>query len=177
MKLMIASDIHGSAFYCKEMLEAFRRERADRLLLLGDLLYHGPRNYLPQGYAPGEVASMLNAYKGFLLCVRGNCDCEVDQMMLEFPILSDSCLLFLEGRVFLATHGHHDAPPLASGSILLCGHTHVPAWEELGEGVLRLNPGSVTLPKEGSAHSYMVAENGSLFWKDLDGNCFHERTL
>lgn len=107
MKIMVASDIHGSALYCRKMLDAFEREQADRLLLLGDLLYHGPRNDLPAGYAPKEVIPLLNAQKNRLLCVRGNCDTEVDQMVLEFPIMAESCILWLGSRMVFATHGHH----------------------------------------------------------------------
>ncbi|MBR3936066.1 MAG: phosphodiesterase, partial [Oscillospiraceae bacterium] len=97
MKIMIASDIHGSAFYCKEMLKSFENEHPDRILLLGDILYHGPRNDLPKDYAPKEVISMLNGIKEYILCVRGNCDTEVDQMALEFPILADYATLFVDG--------------------------------------------------------------------------------
>ena len=133
MKLMIASDIHGSAPCCRKMLDAFDREGADRLLLLGDLLYHGPRNDLPAGYAPKEVIRLLNARKNRILCVRGNCDTEVDQMVLAFPILAESCILWLGSRMVFATHGHHfntaSLPPLQAGDILLHGHTHIPAWE------------------------------------------------
>ena len=107
MKMMIASDIHGSACYCREMLAAFDREQADKLLLLGDILYHGPRNDLPKEYAPKEVASLLNARKNQLLCVRGNCDTEVDQMVLDFPVLADYCILYVGDRMIFATHGHH----------------------------------------------------------------------
>ena len=164
MKLMIASDVHGSALYCGQMLEAYQREEADRLLLLGDILYHGPRNDLPEGYAPKEVITMLNPMKENLLCVRGNCDTEVDQMVLAFPIMAEYCLLELPctGTVFV-THGHvynpHHLPPLKQGDILLNGHTHIPACEEImdmeGRTYRYLNPGSVSIPKEGSAHSYM----------------------
>ena len=181
MKLMVASDIHGSAHYCKEMLAAFDRERADRLLLLGDLLYHGPRNDLPRGYAPKEVAAMLNERKAQLLCVRGNCDAEVDQMMLDFPILAEHCILYLGGRMVFATHGHHfhkDAmPPLQPGDILLHGHTHVPAWEPVGDGRLYLDPGSVSLPKQGSTHSYLLLTEQSAVWKDLSGTPYHTMPL
>ena len=110
MKLMIASDIHGSSYYCRKMIEAYRQEEADRLLLLGDLLYHGPRNNLPRDYNPKEVISMLNEIKNELLCVRGNCDTEVDQMVLDFPILAEYCLLELDGRTIFATHGHNFNP-------------------------------------------------------------------
>ena len=101
MKLMIASDIHGSAYYCRKMLEAYDREKADKLLLLGDILYHGPRNDLPKEYAPKEVIAMLNARKQEILCVRGNCDTEVDQMVLEFPILADYCFFESEWTEYL----------------------------------------------------------------------------
>lgn len=160
MKLMIASDLHGSAFYCRQLLAAMEREQPDKLLLLGDILYHGPRNDLPKGYAPKEVIAMLNPLRERLLCVRGNCDTEVDQMVLDFPILADYALLYAGSRTVFATHGHHYntacPPPLAKGDILLHGHTHVPAWQEFGSGNLYLNPGSVAIPKENSAHSYMM---------------------
>ncbi len=176
MKLMIASDIHGSAFWCQKMLDAFKREGADRLLLLGDLLYHGPRNDLPLEYAPKKVIEMLNAHRDRLLCVRGNCEAEVDQMVLTFPVLSDSCILWLDGRMIFATHGHvfHEKalPPLRDGDILLHGHTHVPACRTHTEdGAPRytyLNPGSVSIPKENSAHGYMTLEDGLFSWKDLE---------
>lgn len=173
MKLMIASDIHGSAGSCRKMLDQFEKEGAQRLLLLGDLLYHGPRNDLPGDYRPKEVISLLNGKKQSLLCVRGNCEAEVDQMVLEFPVLSDSMILFLDGRMVFATHGHifHEdhLPPLQEGDILLHGHTHVPVLENRGSYIL-LNPGSVSLPKQNTAKSYMIYENGVFTLKDLDGN-------
>ncbi|MBQ1207404.1 MAG: phosphodiesterase [Lachnospiraceae bacterium] len=173
MKIMIASDIHGSLYYCDKMLEAFKREQADRLLLLGDILYHGPRNDLPRDYAPKAVISRLNAIKGKILCVRGNCDTEVDQMVLEFPILADYCVLTAGERLVYATHGHNHnlkaLPPLQPGDVLLHGHTHVPACEPFGEGNMYLNPGSVSIPKEDSWHGYMMLEDGVFVWKDLDG--------
>ena len=172
MKWMIASDIHGSAYYCRKLLEAYEKEEAERLLLLGDILYHGPRNDLPEGYAPKEVIELLNARKNDIYCVRGNCDTEVDQMVLDFPILSDSCMLFLGGHVLVATHGHvwnpENLPPLCPGDILLNGHTHVPAFERTGE-VLYANPGSVSLPKNGSWRGYLLAGERSLAWKELGG--------
>ena len=177
MKLMIASDIHGSAFYCEKLFSAFDREQPDRLLLLGDLLYHGPRNDLPEGYAPKEAATLLNAHAGFILCVRGNCEAEVDQMMLSFPCLSDSCLLYVDGHTLFASHGHtyNEAhlPPLQSGDIFLSGHTHIPKKTTSG-GIVCLNPGSVSIPKNGSAHSYMTFENSVFQWKALDGEVFDE---
>lgn len=177
MKLMIASDIHGSAYYCRKMLEAYDREKADKLLLLGDILYHGPRNDLPKEYAPKEVIAMLNARKQELLCVRGNCDTEVDQMVLEFPILADYCFLNLDGQNIYATHGHvwnpTTLPMLKAGDILLNGHTHVPACEEIktesGDSARYMNPGSVSIPKENSEHSYIICEHGVFEWKNLEG--------
>ena len=182
MKWMIASDLHGSAYYCRKMLEAFEREGADRLFLLGDLLYHGPRNDLPREYAPKEVISLLNEKKEKLLCVRGNCDAEVDQMVLEFPVLADYAVLPVGQRLIYATHGHiyhvKNLPPLAPGDVLLHGHTHVPAWTEFGQGNLYLNPGSVSIPKENSLHSYMTLEGNTMQWKELESTAvFHELTL
>lgn len=181
MKLMIASDIHGSAYYCREMLAAFEREGAERLLLLGDLLYHGPRNDLPRDYAPKEVIALLNGVRTRLFCVRGNCDAEVDQMVLQFPILADYSVFPLENRLVYATHGHvyntQNPPPLAPGDVLLHGHTHVPAWTEFGQGNLYLNPGSVSIPKENSPHGYMTLEDGTARWKTLSGEIYHEMKL
>lgn len=178
MKIMIASDIHGSAYYCEKMLTAFEREQADKLLLLGDVLYHGPRNDLPKDYAPKKVIAMLNAIKDRILCVRGNCDTEVDQMVLEFPILADYCILTAGSKMVYATHGHNfnmsKCPPLQKGDILLHGHTHIPAWTEFGNENLYLNPGSTSIPKEGSQHSYMMLKDGKFEWKNLDGEVYHK---
>ena len=176
LKLMIASDIHGSAYYCRQMLAAFDRERADKLLLLGDILYHGPRNDLPREYAPKEVIALLNERKNHILCVRGNCDTEVDQMVLAFPILADYAYLVIDGVTLFATHGHvhnlNHLPPLGKGTILLHGHTHVPAWERQ-DGVWYLNPGSVSIPKGDSLPSYMTLKQGEFQWKTLDGTVYH----
>ena len=181
MKWMIASDLHGSAYYCREMVKAFEREGADRLMLLGDLLYHGPRNDLPKDYAPKEVIPMLNQLKPKLCCVRGNCEAEVDQMVLEFPVMADYCILPVGQQLVYATHGHiynlKNLPLLAPGDILLHGHTHVPAWTEFGEGNLYLNPGSLSIPKENSPHGYMTLEGETFQWKTLDGEVYHELKL
>ena len=180
MKYLIASDIHGSAFYCAQLLEALHREGADTLLLLGDLLYHGPRNDLPQGYAPKEVIAQLSGVKDKVFCVRGNCEAEVDQMVLPFPVLADYCLLEQKGRVIFATHGHHynlENPPLLQpGDVLLHGHTHIPAKDN-SLGFWYLNPGSVSIPKENSPHSYMTLEDGQFLWKDLDGAVYDSLAL
>lgn len=172
MKLMIASDIHGSSYYCKKLIDAYQREKADKLLLLGDILYHGPRNDLPRDYNPKEVIAILNPMKQELLCVRGNCDTEVDQMVLEFPILADYCFIELDGHTIFATHGHvhnpKNLPMLKEGDILLNGHTHIPANQDMGTYTY-MNPGSVSIPKEKSEHGYMIYD-GEFIWKDLDGN-------
>lgn len=177
MKLMIASDIHGSAYYCHRMVEAFQAEGADKLILLGDVLYHGPRNDLPRDYAPKEVIAMLNPLKEKILCVRGNCEAEVDQMVLEFPVLADYAVILVgEGRTIYITHGHvyneENLPPHGQGDVLLCGHTHLPAVREhFGKdeaGYVYMNPGSVSIPKGDSTHSYMVFEDSTFAWKELE---------
>lgn len=176
MKLMIASDIHGSAYYCRKLLEAFDREQANRMLLLGDILYHGPRNDLPKEYDPKAVLAMLNARKTSLFCIRGNCDTEVDQMVLEFPLLADYCIIMVKDRLMYASHGHKYTPanlPLQEGDIFLQGHTHVPKCSE-HSGILWLNPGSVSIPKENSHHQYMLLEDGKFTWKDFAGSTLME---
>ena len=169
MKLMIASDLHGSAYYTRLLLTAMDREQPDRLLLLGDLLYHGPRNDLPREYAPKQVIQLLNARKSQILCVRGNCEAEVDQMVLEFPVLSEFGVVFADGLTIYMLHGHKNLDiPVMPGDILLCGHTHVPAVRKDGEHYY-VNPGSVSIPKEGSCHGYMMLENRQLRHVSLEG--------
>ena len=173
MKYMIASDIHGSAFYCRSLVEAYKREQADRLILLGDLLYHGPRNDLPEEYDPKQVIDMLNSLKDEILCVRGNCEAEVDQMVLDFPVMADYAVLSRENNIVFITHGHvyneQHLPPLKKGDILLHGHTHVPKCVD-HENYVYMNPGSVGIPKEDSWHGYMTLENDTFIWKNLEGN-------
>ncbi len=175
MKLMIASDIHGSALYCEQLLNAYQNERPDRFLLLGDLLYHGPRNDLPNGYAPKKVIEMLNNIAADLLCVRGNCEAEVDQMVLTFPVLADYAWLDVNGLRIFATHGHlygeDNPPPLKKGDFLLCGHTHVPACRK-HENFTYLNPGSVSIPKENSPRGYMILQDQTFLWKTLSGESY-----
>ena len=177
MKYLIASDLHGSATYTAQLLAAFEREGADRLILLGDILYHGPRNDLPEGYAPKEVIALLSPLKDKILAVRGNCDTEVDQMVLPFPIMADYAILTAGDRLVYATHGHlyHNdhLPPLMPGDIRLPGHTHVPKCQVFATHVY-LNPGSVSIPKEGSAHGYMTLEGDLFTWKNLDGESYLE---
>ncbi len=180
MKWMIASDIHGSALWCERLLKRYEAEGADRLLLLGDLLYHGPRNELPDNYAPKRVIEMLNSRKGDITCVRGNCEAEVDQMVLSFPVMADYGVMMLGERMLFFTHGHHfneeNPPMLKQGDILLNGHFHVPCCRE-HENYVYMNPGSVSIPKEGSAHSYMTLRDGHFQWKDMDGNPYMEYFL
>ena len=176
MKWLIASDLHGSAYWTRRLLDAYRAEGAGRLLLLGDLLYHGPRNDLPREYAPKEVIALLSPLADRIFCVRGNCEAEVDQMVLPFPVMADYALLEQSGHLIFATHGHRydlAAPPkLQPGDVLLHGHTHVPACVETGT-FSYLNPGSVSIPKEDSPHSCMTLEDGLFRWLDLeDGSVF-----
>ncbi|MGN0549836.1 MAG: phosphodiesterase [Acutalibacteraceae bacterium] len=177
MKWLIASDIHGSAYWCRRLLEKYEQEKADRLILLGDVLYHGPRNDLPDEYAPKKVIEMLNGMSDSILCVRGNCDTEVDQMVLKFPVLADYALLDLGERMIYMTHGHvyheNNLPPLHEGDILLHGHTHISKCVDHGNYVY-MNPGSVSIPKENTPHGYMTLENGRFIWKSLDGETIKE---
>ncbi len=186
MKFLIASDLHGDALCTAALLEQFEKSGAHRLLLLGDLLYHGPRNDLPAGYAPKEVISLLSRYRDALLCVRGNCDTEVDQMVLPFPILSELALVDTGRHVFCLTHGHTHGedtpPPLRRGEILLCGHTHVPACRPIGDpacGNYYVNPGSTSIPKDGSPKSYLLYDSadGSLSFRTLAGEEYRRELL
>ena len=180
MKLMFASDIHGSAYYCRKMLEAYQAEEAGRLILLGDILYHGPRNDLPKEYAPKEVIAMLNPMKNDICAVRGNCEAEVDQMVLDFPVMTDYALILYEERNIYATHGHiyneNNLPPLKNGDILIHGHTHVLKAEKREDYTL-LNPGSVSIPKEGNPPSYAILEDGLFTIKGFDGTIIKELQL
>lgn len=173
MKFLIASDIHGDIDCARATFSAYDSEKADKLLLLGDLLYHGPRNDLPPAYSPKEVISLLNERRDCILAVRGNCDTEVDQMVLSFPILADYAYVCADGLNVIMTHGHkyntETPPPMLPGEILLHGHTHVLAADEFGNGNFRLNPGSVTLPKENNPKSYAILENRVFTVKSFDG--------
>ena len=175
MKLMIASDLHGSNYYVKKLMDRFQQEQPHKLLLLGDLLYHGPRNALPEDYSCPDVAQQLNAIKEHIVAVRGNCDAEVDQMVLDFPIMADYALLEVNGLTLYATHGHlwnEDCPPkMAEGTVLLNGHFHVPACRVHGR-YLYVNPGSTSIPKGGSVGSYLVLEGRTFTWKDMDGGAY-----
>ncbi|MGN1095612.1 MAG: phosphodiesterase, partial [Eubacteriales bacterium] len=168
MKLVIASDIHGSSLFCEKLISAYKNEGAERLVLLGDILYHGPRNDLPGGYEPKRVIEMLNSMNNEIICVRGNCDTEVDQMVLDFPILSESAMLFDGKNTMFLTHGHRFnkdlLPPLKEGDILIYGHTHVPL-DTVCCGVRCINPGSVSIPKNGSTRGYILYNDGEFIRK------------
>jgi len=177
MKWFIASDIHGSLYYCQKVIEAYKKEKADKMILLGDILYHGPRNDLPKDYNPKEVIEILNKLENDILCVRGNCDTEVDQMVLSFPILATYGIIVENEKLIYITHGHiyneSNLPPLKKGDILLHGHTHVAKCTEY-ETYTYINPGSASIPKENTHHGYMTLENGKFEWKDFDGNVIME---
>ena len=173
MKIFIASDLHGSAEYCRQLKEAFLRENADKLILLGDILYHGPRNDLPEGYSPKEVLKILETIKDKVICVKGNCDAEIDSDLLPFPVVSDLGVILCDGLSIYFAHGHKAEPALSVGDIYVTGHTHIPL-KEIHEGHYHLNPGSLSLPKEGTKHGYIVYENKKFTFKDLKGEAFDE---
>lgn len=163
MKIMIASDIHGSEKYAQKLVDAYKKSGAKKLVLLGDYLYHGPRNDLSQGYNPKGVIAILNGIKDELLCVRGNCDTEVDQMVLEFPIMADYTVMADGDRMIYFTHGHKygpgNFPGVRVGDVIVSGHTHIPINEEF-DGIQCVNPGSVSIPRCGSEHQCLIYENG-----------------
>lgn len=181
MKLLIGSDIHGDAAGAKTLVNVYKKEKCDRILLLGDILYHGPRNDLPAAYAPKEVIAMLGEVGDRILSVRGNCEAEVDQMVLPFPVLADYALLCLDGLTVFATHGHlyntEKKPPLAPGDILLHGHTHLYACEDFGNGNTYLNPGSVSLPKGGNPKTYMIYEDRTFTLYDAEGKVLFTKSF
>lgn len=177
MRLVIASDVHGSSKWCKKLLERFEEERADKLILLGDILYHGPRNPLPDEYMPAKVFEMLNAVADKIIAVRGNCDSEVDQMVLSFNISSDYAEVFDSSCRLVFSHGHRAVPPLSPSDAYLTGHTHVQLNRIEEGGYVHLNPGSVSLPKEDSLRAYILYENGVFTFKDLEGRAFDTRKI
>lgn len=182
MKYFIASDIHGSSFYCKKLVKAIENENPDKIFFLGDILYHGPRNDLPKEYNPKIVIDLLNPLKNKVLCVKGNCDAEVDQMVLDFEISEQDFFLEEENYFIYATHGHHinfnnffDFHHETKNSkkiiILLNGHTHIPSFEKK-ENLLYVNDGSVSIPKENSQNCYVILQDNKIFWKNLEGQIF-----
>ena len=174
MKWFIISDIHGSSFYFDKAVSAYEKEKADKILILGDILYHGPRNDLPEKYDPKKIIPVLNGLKDKIVCVRGNCDTEVDQMVLDFPIMAEYIVLSEGGKNIYATHGHKlSSIPVNKGDIILHGHTHIPRCEYEND-ILYINPGSTSIPKSNSQNSYMILENGKFTWKTLDSEIYKE---
>ena len=176
IKLLIASDIHGSAYWCSKLMDAYQNEKADRMILLGDILYHGPRNALPKEYDPQRVCDLLNQISDRILCVRGNCDADVDQWLIHFPIMADYSCIMENYLVIYLKHGHvygkdfrkdESFPPLQKKDVVLSGHTHIPITEPT-DGGLFFNPGSVSIPKNGSKNGYMTLENGLFIWKSFE---------
>lgn len=176
MKLLIASDLHGGADACAKLCEIFARSGADQLILLGDVLYHGPRNDLPKGYAPKQVIPMLNAIADKIICVRGNCDAEVDGMVLDFDVLTAHRTLCDGDLCMFLHHGHHDLPALAPGTVVLYGHTHLVEHHEQ-DGLYFFNPGSPTIPKGGNPPTYLLYENRTFTALNFDGKVFFEKTV
>lgn len=181
MKLMIASDIHGSLKYCRELVERYKEEKCEKLVLLGDILYHGPRNDLPEEYSPKDVIELLNGMADEILCVRGNCEAEVDEMVLSFPVLAEYAFFYHKGRMFFLTHGHkmnpQNMPKIKKGDVLFNGHTHVSKIKELENGVVYMNPGSVSIPKEGTPRGYMIVDDTAVIHKNLSGEGLEEYSL
>ncbi|RXI40020.1 phosphodiesterase [Clostridium tetani] len=177
MKLFFISDIHGSSYYLEKVINIFEKEKADYLVILGDELYHGARNPLPKEYNPKKVAEILNTYKNKIIAVRGNCDSEVDQMVLNYPIMSDYSIILYNNRRLFLTHGHiynkNNLPTISNGDVLIYGHTHVPIAEKINN-IFIVNPGSITFPKENTPHCYGVLENNTFKIKTLDGEVFKE---
>ena len=180
MKLLIASDIHGSLTFCERLAERYREESCDKLILLGDILYHGPRNDLPEGYNPKGVIALLNGMSDEILTVRGNCEAEVDDMVLDFNVLAEYAILYHGKRMLFLTHGHRfnpqNLPKLKKGDILFNGHTHVSKIEEIGD-ILYVNPGSVSIPKENTPRGYIIVDDEKITHKTLDGDVVSEYSL
>ncbi|MGN0526114.1 MAG: phosphodiesterase [Acutalibacteraceae bacterium] len=172
MKLLIASDIHGSLKYCEKLVERYKEEKAEKLILLGDILYHGPRNDLPEAYNPKGVIALLNSVSEEILAVRGNCEAEVDDMVLDFPVLAEYATVWNRGRMFFLTHGHKfnpdNLPKLKKGDVLFNGHTHISKIEKIGDFIYA-NPGSVAIPKENTSRGYIILTDNEIIRKDLDG--------
>ena len=169
-KIMFASDLHGSSFYVEKMFKIYKEKNCDTLVLLGDLLYHGPRNDLPDGYEVKNVAKILNSIGDQIIAVKGNCDGEVDQNMFDFPILQENALISIDSYNFFATHGHRyneeNLPPYKNIDILLNGHFHIPAFNKHSEYIY-INPGSVSIPKQNTKHSIIIYENKKFQFVDI----------
>jgi len=168
MKLLIASDIHGSNYYCEKLIKKFIDSHSDKLLLLGDILYHGPRNDLPKDYNPKKVIALLNPIAKKIICIRGNCDAEVDNMVLDFDILADHTYLVCDNTTFYLAHGHHEPDKLQNGTIYLSGHTHIPLVEKLDNSILHINPGSTSIPKGNFESSFAIYDGQTITIYDFD---------
>ena len=181
MKMLIASDIHGSASCIKKLWERYDVEKPDRIILLGDLLYHGPRNDLPDVYDTRVAAELLNIHSDIITCIRGNCDSEVDTTLMDFLVEAPHMILSDSNLNIFITHGHYynlgHLPPMANINVLLHGHTHIPAFEKIDEGKYYMNPGSLSIPKGGSDNSYMMYENRKFTWKKLNGDIYREEII
>lgn len=181
MKIFFISDIHGSIDCLNKAMEQFRKEEADYIVVLGDALYHGPRNNIPSSYNPKEVVEVLNTYKDKIIAVRGNCDSEVDQMLIKYPMMCDYSIILHKGKRLFLTHGHiynrENLPNIGRGDILVHGHTHIPVAEKMENGIIVFNPGSITIPKENNPNSYGVLEGNMLKVKDLEGNIIREISM
>ena len=178
MKILIASDIHGSAYYMQKVKERFVAEKADKLLLLGDIYNHGPRNPFPKDYAPQEVAAILNGLKGRLIVVKGNCDSEVDTLISEFDFIEDCCII-TEGKTVFCTHGHmynKDNLPATRYDAIIYGHFHTGFIEKVN-GTVVANAGSVSLPKNDTPRSYILLDGDNLTLKTLDGEVVKEERI
>lgn len=178
MKVLVISDIHGSSYYARKIEEIVKKENPEKIVLLGDLYYHGPRNELSQEYAPMEVAKILNSLKDKLMVVRGNCDAEVDEMISEFKF-EEHILTNINGKNIYFTHGHKyniENIPYEDFDILIYGHIHQGFIQEK-EGYLFANPGSISLPKGGTEHSYLILEENQITLKDVDGRILQEYKL
>jgi len=180
MKLFFISDIHGSLSNLNKAIELFNKEKADKIVILGDVLYHGPRNPLPDEYNPAEVAEVLNRHKDKIIAVRGNCDSEVDQMIIEYPMMETYTMIQLEDRKFFLSHGHvyspEELPPLNTGDIFAFGHIHLPIAEKQND-IYIFNPGSISLPKENNPKSYGIFADNTLSVKTFDGKVLRKTTV
>ena len=177
MKLLFISDIHGSLYFAGKAAEAYEKEKADYIVLLGDVLYHGARNPFPREYNPGETAVLLNGYADRIMAVRGNCDSEVDEMVLDFPVMATYSSLLYKGRRLFLTHGHvyneEKLPKLMNGDVLIYGHTHIPKAEKK-ESIYIINPGSITLPKENHPNTYGILSGDTFKIMTFDGDVYME---
>ena len=178
MKLLVVSDIHGSAYYAEKIPEIFEKEKADKIIVLGDLYYHGPRNPLTKDYSPMKVAEILNSLKDRLEVIKGNCDAEVDEMISEFKF-KEHLLLDVNNLKVYFTHGHKnnmDNLPDEQIDMMVYGHFHT-GFIVKKDGIIFANPGSISLPKDNTKNSYLILDKESIVLKDIDGNVIDEFKL